>query len=82
MRYHSLDRDTFEIVDDDPTSATVVARRSIELSRGDWRTKVAALGKLTCDKELFHVHTEVTAYHGDEAIFERAWHFTAPRDLT
>ncbi|MGH3663184.1 MAG: CocE/NonD family hydrolase, partial [Micromonosporaceae bacterium] len=81
MRWHALSRDVFEIVDDDPTSATVTSRQSIELSRGDWNTRVVAYGHLSCDKESFHVRTDVTAFNDDQVVFEREWRFRTPRDL-
>lgn len=81
-RYYSMQRDTFGIADDDPTSATVAAYRCIDLSRDGWETRVVASGELTCDPESFHVQTQVTAYHEEEPVFERRWQFTFPRDLT
>jgi putative CocE/NonD family hydrolase len=82
VRYFSFERDAFEIVDGDPTSATVTAHRRIELSRGDWHTRVVASGRLTCDKDTFHVDTELTAFHGEQPVFERSWRFSTPRELT
>ncbi|HWI70435.1 MAG TPA: CocE/NonD family hydrolase [Baekduia sp.] len=75
-------RDEFEINDDDPLSATARSTRTIHLSRGDWQVKVVANGLLTSDAADFHVRTDVTAYHGDEKMFEREWTFTTPRDFT
>ncbi|MBO0829052.1 MAG: CocE/NonD family hydrolase [Streptosporangiales bacterium] len=82
MRKHTTERDVFEIADDDPTSAAVTSKRRIEVSRGDWHVSVAAEGRLTCDVDTFHVRTGLTAYHGDEAVFEREWSFSVPRNLT
>ncbi|MGH3095921.1 MAG: CocE/NonD family hydrolase [Streptosporangiales bacterium] len=82
VRYRSSARDTFEILPDEPTSASVASERTMALSRGEWQTRVVATGELICDKESFHVRTGLTAYHGDEPIFEREWAFSTPRDLT
>ncbi len=82
MRYHTSYRDIFDIADDDPTSAAVTAERSIVISRGDWRASIVANGRLDCDEEFFHVHTDLTAYHGEEIAFHREWRFSTPRDLT
>jgi hypothetical protein len=81
MRKTTSERDVFEIADDDPTSATSRSSRSIEVSRGGWHVKVVATGLLTCDATTFHVHTDLTAYHGDVAVFEREWTFSTPRNL-
>ena len=81
MRKTTSQRDVFEISDDDPTSATARSRQSIEVSRGDWHVKVVATGLLTCDATTFHVHTGLTAYHGDVAVFEREWTLSTPRNL-
>lgn len=82
MRKDSSERDVFEIADDDPTSATARSRRWLEVRRGDWQVKVVATGLLTCDDTTFHVRTDLTAYHGDEAVFDREWSFSTPRNLT
>lgn len=81
MRKDSLVRDVFEISDDDPLSATARSSWSSELSRGDWNVKVIANGQLTCDATDFHMSSDLTAYHGDEAIFQREWKFSTPRDF-
>ena len=82
MRKHTTERDVFEIADDDPTSATVTSQRRIEVSRGDWQVAVVGEGRLTCDADAFHVRTSLTAYHCDDAVFERQWSFRVPRQLT
>lgn len=82
MRYHTSYRDIFDILDNDPTSAVVSSERAIELSRGDWRASVVANGRLACDKDFFHVRTDLTAYHGEEVAFQREWRFSTPRNLT
>jgi|GEM_PF-3126816 len=81
-RNYSMLRDTFEITDDDPTSAKVTSHRRTDLSRDGWENHVIASGELTCDEESFHVKTQITAYHKEEPIFERHWQFAFPRDLT
>lgn len=81
-RNYWIQRDTFEINEDDPTSAKVTSHRRTDLSRGGWETHVIASGELTCDEESFHVETQVTAYHQEDPIFERHWQFAFPRDLT
>ncbi|MQA02358.1 MAG: CocE/NonD family hydrolase [Streptosporangiales bacterium] len=82
MRKDSSERDIFEIVDGDPRSATVTCQRWSELARGDWHVRVVANGVLTCDESTFHVRTGLTAYHGEEQVFEHEWSFSTPRDLT
>ena len=82
MRYHSHERDTFHIVDDDPNSATVRSERRIQLSHADWQTTVVAHGEMTCDKDAFYVNTDLTTYLGDQQIFHRTWRFATPRDMT
>ncbi|WP_414711124.1 CocE/NonD family hydrolase C-terminal non-catalytic domain-containing protein [Pseudonocardia sp.] len=82
MRYHSHERDTFHIVDEDPNSATVRSERRIQLSRADWHTTVVAQGEMTCDKDAYYVDTELTTFVGDQQIFHKRWRFAAPRDMT
>lgn len=82
MRMYSTDCDEFEIAEGDPTSATVHAARTIELSRDNWDIRVVATGDMTSDKECFHTQASLVAYHGEQVVFDRKWTFDTPRNFT
>ena len=82
LRSAPWERDTFEIQDEEPTSARAVSERRIDLSRGDWSTRVEAYGEMTCSSDAFRVTTSVTAWAGNEQVFTREWSFSFPRDHT
>ncbi|MCI0636720.1 MAG: CocE/NonD family hydrolase [Actinobacteria bacterium] len=81
LEHRDRGRDTFTIVEGDPLSAEARSEWSIELGRGDWRTRVETLSTMTADAGRFCVTNAVDAYEGDVRIFAKTWHFSVPRDL-
>lgn len=71
--YDSRITNIFSIVDKQPTSARVECERQIEISRGDWNTRVETTSVMTSDKEFFHLTTVLNAYEGDVRVFTKSW---------
>jgi hypothetical protein len=72
---------TFRIVEGDPLSASVRVWELVSIGRGGWKTRAETESEMTCDADAFHVVNTVTAYEGDEVVFEKKRRFSAPRDL-
>jgi putative CocE/NonD family hydrolase len=77
---HSLKRE-LTIRDEDPLSARYVLSQSYEMGREGWRTRVQTRAQMHSDKENFYVSGSVTAYEDGNAVAERRWDETIPRDL-
>jgi len=77
-----LDRDPirFAIVDGDPLSAVVECRRTIEIRRGDWRTRLEMRSEMTGDAESFIVSESLDAYEGDTRRLALRRSCRVPRD--
>jgi len=67
-------------IGDDPLSAAVEAAVEVELARGEWRSRVAVHGTMTCDRERFLLTTTLDAYEGATRCFTRSWTHAIPRD--
>jgi hypothetical protein len=80
LEYFERDRNTYRIAEGDPRSAEVGVQRHIELSRGDWRTRVQTSSKMSATREHFLVSDVLDAYEGDERVFTRTWSRAIPRD--
>jgi uncharacterized protein len=80
LEYHDDDPVTLGIVDGDPLSAKVECGRTIELARGDWRTRIEVSSVMTADAEDFHVSSVVDVYEGDTRVHSRAFTNQIPRD--
>jgi len=70
----------FRLVEGDPLSAAVACEVDVDLARGEWRTRVEVRSTMACDREHFHVTTELTAYEGAERSFARRWTHEIARD--
>jgi hypothetical protein len=65
----------------DPTSASMVMRRTGTLARGDWRTRIETSMRMTCTRETFRVEATMQAFEGDAEVCSRTWDETIKRDL-
>ena len=44
-----------------------------ELSRGDWGVRTETVSHLSADKDCFHLSARVSAFEGENQVFERSW---------
>jgi putative CocE/NonD family hydrolase len=77
---HGLKRE-LTILDEDPLSARYVLTQSYEMGREGWRTRVHTRAEMRSDRDNFHVSGTLTAYENGNAVAERRWDETIPRDL-
>jgi len=80
LEYHDHDPVAFSIVEGDPLSAQVRCERTLEIGRGDWRTRLQMRALMTADAESFHVSSTLDAYEGQVRVHSRSSSVTIPRD--
>jgi uncharacterized protein len=73
--------DTYTIVEGDPLSAAARCEWTLELRRGEWRTRAETSSLLTADADFFRVTSSVDAYEGNARVFAGTRTFSVPRDL-
>jgi hypothetical protein len=71
--YDSLITNIFSITEGNPTSARVECNRQIEISRGDWGTRVETSSVMTSDKDYFHLTNILDAFEGQVRVFTKSW---------
>jgi hypothetical protein len=71
--YDSVITNTFSILERQPTSARVQCERQIEISRGDWQTRIETLSVMTSNKDYFHLTNVLDAYEGQVRVFTKSW---------
>jgi hypothetical protein len=75
------DEDVFEIVEDDPSSARVVARRVALLGREGWSVRVECDAEMTSTDHEFVVNDRLRAFDGEEPIFCERREYRFGREL-
>ena len=71
----------FSIDEEDPLSARAEIQWSIEIGRGEWRTRSVVRVVQTATRDAFHIHAEMDAFEGNSRIMSRNWDCAVPRDL-
>jgi putative CocE/NonD family hydrolase len=71
----------FEIVEDDPLSATEIIKQRATLTRGDWRVTLRMSMTQTADAEAFYLTGRLEADEGSERFIERDFNVRVPRRL-
>ena len=66
-------RETYRVVEDDPTSATGETCWVRTLRRGDWSIETHTRTHLSCTPTAFRLEAELEAFEGSERVFRRAW---------
>jgi hypothetical protein len=71
--YDSVITNSFSILEGQPTSARVECQRQIEISRGDWQTRVETSSVMTSDHDHFYLTNVLDAYEGQVRVFTKSW---------
>ncbi len=79
VAFDTTNRDTYEIRDNDPLSATARCERRIVLGRGDWQTTVETDSTMSADATHFHLVNLIRAFEGNEKVFEEEWRASVRR---
>ena len=80
LRTRHLREECWSIKPDDPLSATASGKHTWWSRRDDWHIKTVTTTTMRCDGDNFYLEAELRAYIGDEAVFNRSWEETIPRD--
>jgi putative CocE/NonD family hydrolase len=80
LEYRDRDPVRFAIVEGDPLSARVECERTIEIGRGDWRTRIEVRAQMSADAESFHVTGTLDVFEGETPVIARAHSLRIPRD--
>jgi uncharacterized protein len=78
--YDSTIENIFSIKEGQPLSAHVQCDRKIEISRGDWQTRVETSSVMTADSTHFHLTNLLDAFEGQIRIFTKTWTKSIPRN--
>lgn len=78
--FDTVELDTYRIREGEPQAASVECRRTIRVGNGAWQTRVETRSTMTTDAAAFHLTNELTAFEGDEKVFEKSWTKRVPRD--
>ena len=81
IEYDTVGSDSYTITEGNPLSAAVQCTRTIQVGRGDWRTRVATVSTMTADATMFYVTNTLDAFEGDTQVFTKTWTFSVRRDL-
>ncbi len=74
-------RKRFCIGETDPLSARSELVQQTILRRGEWSIRVESSTQLSATATAFRIVARLTAFEGDERVFERSWDEEIPRDL-
>jgi putative CocE/NonD family hydrolase len=78
--YDSIIDNKFSIVEGQPLSARVQCDRKVEISRGDWQTRIETSSVMTADSTFFHLSNILDAYENQTRIFTKSWTKSIPRN--
>lgn len=68
-------------IGDCATDAAIEYRYVMGWERASWRPRVEAYSKVTATTLAFTLHGKLTAFDGEEKIYERSWEKSVPRRL-
>ncbi len=58
---------------DDPHQTKARTKWHHRTSRDDWQVSSDTEMTITCDNNNFYINAKLTAYHGDELVYEKIW---------
>jgi uncharacterized protein len=78
--YAERGRDEFSAVENEPLTAEARSAWEIEISRGEWRTRIVVASSMRGDDTDFVLEDRLEAYAGDELVVAREWRSQILRD--
>lgn len=78
---HSVGREDYRILPDDPLSAVMHTHWTESLSRGEWSTRTETRGRLSATATHWRVWGEIQAYEGEQLVFSRQFEEEIERRL-
>ena len=81
LTWDARNSNLYAITEGLPLSARVECRREIEISRGEWKTRVKTFSEMSSDQDFFHLTNLLDAYEGEAKVFSKSWTVKIPRKL-
>jgi predicted acyl esterase len=81
LAYGSKNSQRYSIVEGDPLSAKAEYKASFSFKRDGWDIRTKSELTTTCDAEYFYLKGEITAFEGDDQVFERRWDVKIQREV-
>lgn len=78
--YDSIFENIYSIIEGEPLSARIECKRSIEISRDGWITRVETASVMTSDEKHFHLTSAIDAYEGSTRVFNSSWSSMVARE--
>ena len=80
MRTRHTHEQCFQILPEDPLSASATSTYVCNMRRGDWQIRTVSESTLSCDPNNFYLEASVVAWEGDKVINRRQWRKVIARD--
>lgn len=80
IEYGSTNRNIYTITEEDPLSAKVQCDWTLTVGRGEWQTRLETTSTMTADETKFYLVNLLTAFDGDQEVFNKVWKTVIPRD--
>ena len=83
--YDETNKETFTIKEGEPTTAKVTIQGQVAMKKDDesagkedcglnlWDTRVQASSEMWSDEQFFFLKSQLTAWHNNEACFDKTW---------
>ena len=83
--YDETNIETFTIKEGEPNTAKVTIQGQVAMKKDDetadpedsgldrWDTRVQALSEMWSDEQFFYLKSQLTAWHNNEACFDKTW---------
>ena len=80
IEYWDDDPCSFTITEGDPLSASAQAARTLEIRRGEWRTRIEMTADMSSTSTELVMSATLEVFEGDDRVFAREYAATVPRD--
>ena len=83
--YDDVRTETFTIKEGEPNTAEVIMKGQVTVKKevdsaelsgsglDQWDTRVQALSEMWSDEQFFYLKSQLTAWHNNEACFDKTW---------
>jgi putative CocE/NonD family hydrolase len=80
LEYWDDDPCSFTITEGDPLSARAECARTLEIRRGEWRTRIEMTAHMSATPTELVMSATLAVFEGDEQVFGREYNAKVPRD--
>jgi uncharacterized protein len=80
IQYGSKNKNKWSIKENDPLAAYNQCEWELTLGRDDWHVRLETNSEMWSDETTFYLVNTLTAYEGDEKVFNKTWKAEIERD--